>query len=45
MAKLPKFTLSHNKTKERWDLTNDATTKVVKTFEVKSVATKGGAHS
>ena len=42
MAKLPKFTLSHNDKKDRWDLTNDKTDKVVKTFETKSDATAGG---
>lgn len=42
MAKLPKYTLTHNKKKDRWDLTNDRTDKVVKTFETKADATKGG---
>ena len=40
--KLTKFTLSHNSKKEVWDLTNDKTDKVVKTFENKQDATKGG---
>jgi hypothetical protein len=39
---LPKFTLTHNEKKERWDLTNDVTNRTVKTFDVKSEATKGG---
>jgi len=41
-GKLPKFTLSHNDNKDRWDLTNDKTNKVVKTFETKEEATAGG---
>lgn len=41
-SKLPKFTLSHNDKKDRWDLTNDKTDKVVKTFETKSEATASG---
>lgn len=43
MAKLPKYTLSHNDKKDRWDLTNDRTDQVVKTFGTKGAATKGGA--
>lgn len=42
MAKLPKFTLTHNEKKDRWDLTNDKTDKVVKTYETKAEATAGG---
>ncbi len=40
--KLPKFTLAHNNKKDTWDLTNDKTDKIVKTFEHKQDATKGG---
>lgn len=40
--KLPKFTLDYNKKKDRWNLTNDKTDKVVKTFETKGDATAGG---
>jgi hypothetical protein len=40
--KLPKFTLTHNNKKDTWDLTNDKTDKIVKTFENKQDATKGG---
>lgn len=43
MTKLPKFTLSHNETKDRWDLTSDSTDRVVKTFNVKAGATKANA--
>lgn len=42
MANLPKFTLDKNKQKDVWELTNDKTDKVVKTFNTKSVATTGG---
>lgn len=42
MANLPKFTLDKNKQKSVWELTNDKTDKVVKTFNTKSVATTGG---
>lgn len=42
MANLRKFTLDHNEQKDRWDLKNDATNRVVKTFETKSDATAGG---
>jgi hypothetical protein len=43
MANLRKFTLDHNEQKDRWDLKNDVTNRVVKTFETKSDATAGGA--
>lgn len=43
MAKLPKFTLTHNEKKDSWDLTNDKTDKVVKRFATKAEATVGGA--
>lgn len=42
MAKLQKYTLSHDKKNDEWKLTNDKTDKVVKTFENKSDATAGG---
>jgi hypothetical protein len=42
MAKLPKYTLTHNEKKDRWDLTNDATDKTVKSFDNKADATAGG---
>jgi hypothetical protein len=41
-SKLPKYTLSHNDNKNRWDLTNDKTNKVIKAFETKEEATAGG---
>lgn len=40
--KLPKFTLTKNDQKDRWDLVNDATKRVIKSFENKSDATRGG---
>ncbi len=42
MAKLPKYTLKHNKKTEEWDLVQDKTKKLVETFETKQEATKGG---
>lgn len=42
MAKLPKFTLTKNEKKDSWDLVNDKTDKVVKRFDTKTEATKGG---
>lgn len=45
MAKsnLPKFTLEKNERKDRWDLRNDRTDQLVKSFGTKADATKGGA--
>ena len=43
MAKLPKFTLTHDEKKGDWSLKNDATDKTIKRFETKADATKGGA--
>jgi hypothetical protein len=42
MAKLPKFTLEKNEEKKRWDMTNDTTDKLVKSFETKDKATESG---
>lgn len=42
MTKLPKFTLTHNEKKERWDLTKDGASKPSATFGTKTEATKGG---
>ena len=39
---LPKFTLDHDKAKGDWRLTNDATNRIVKRFELKDDAIKGG---
>jgi hypothetical protein len=43
MARLPKYTLEYDEKKDKWPLKNDATDKVVKSFESKADATKGGA--
>ncbi|MCF7843517.1 DUF2188 domain-containing protein [Candidatus Gracilibacteria bacterium] len=43
MSKLIKFTLDKNKQKNVWELTNDKTDKVIKTFDTKAEATAGGA--
>ncbi|MBU4530573.1 MAG: DUF2188 domain-containing protein [Desulfomicrobium sp.] len=43
MAKLPKFTLTHNEKKDRWDLTKDGASRPTATFDKKAEATKGGA--
>ncbi|MFA6294885.1 MAG: DUF2188 domain-containing protein [Candidatus Paceibacterota bacterium] len=42
MSKLTKYTLDFNEKKDKWELTNDKTNKVVKSFETKGVATAGG---
>lgn len=42
MAKLPKYTLEFNEKKHKWDLENDKTDRVIKSFEKKSDATAGG---
>lgn len=41
-TKLPKFTLDHDKSKGDWRLTNDASNRVVRRFETKDEAIKGG---
>ena len=45
MAKpiLPKFTLDYNEKKDRWNLENDKTDRVVKSFVTKADATVRGA--
>jgi hypothetical protein len=42
MARVPKYTLSHDDTKKRWVLKQDGTDQTVKTFGTKAAATKGG---
>lgn len=42
MAKLPKFTASYNDNKEKWQVLNDKTDKVVKTFGTKEDMTARG---
>jgi Uncharacterized protein conserved in bacteria (DUF2188) len=43
MANLRKFTLDHNERTRRWELTDDRSNRVVKTFATKGAATAGGA--
>ena len=43
MPRLPKFTLEKNENRDTWDLRNDKTNELVRRFETKSNATKGGA--
>ncbi|AMA60101.1 hypothetical protein [Bradyrhizobium sp. CCGE-LA001] len=43
MTKLPKYTLSHNDSRDRWELRQDKTHQLVKWFDTKAVATAGGA--
>ena len=42
MAELPKFTLTHNEEKDRWDLKKDGANRPTATFDTKAEATKGG---
>lgn len=42
MDKLPKFTLSFDKVKNNWALENDSTNRIIKRFDTKKDATKGG---
>ncbi len=43
MPKQPTFTLRYNNKSEEWDLRNDKTGKVVRSFPTKDQATKRGA--
>lgn len=42
MGKLSKYTLDYNEKKSKWELENDKTDKIVKTFETKESALAGG---
>ena len=42
MERLPNYTLEFNEKKEKWELENDKTYKVIKTFETKEDATARG---
>ena len=42
MANLPRYTLTYDDARERWALENDKTDRVVRAFETKAEATKGG---
>ena len=42
MAKLARYSLSHDEKKKRWVLKHEGTGQTVKTFGTKAAATKGG---
>ena len=42
MSKLPKYTLEKNEKRDNWELRNDKSDKLVKSFDTKADATKGG---
>jgi hypothetical protein len=42
MAKLPRFSLSHNEKTKKWELKKEGSGQVVKIFSNKAAATKGG---
>jgi hypothetical protein len=42
MAKLARYSLSHDEKKKRWALKHEGTGQTVKTFATKAAATKGG---
>lgn len=42
MGNLPKYTLTKNDDKDRWELKHDRTHEVVKRWDTKAEATKGG---
>ena len=42
MAKLPRYSLSHDDKKKRWELKHEGTGQSVKSFATKAAATKGG---
>ncbi len=42
MAKLPRYSLSHNEKTKKWELKKEGSGEVVKRFASKAAATKGG---
>ncbi|MGH6736394.1 MAG: DUF2188 domain-containing protein [Methyloceanibacter sp.] len=42
MAKLPRYTLSHNDKTKKWELKREGSGEVIKRFATKAAATKGG---
>lgn len=42
MAKLAKYTLTHDERKDDWKLTDDSTDRTVRRFDTKEEATAGG---
>ena len=45
MSRLRKYTLSHNDSRDRWELRQDKTHDLIKSFGTKGDATAGGALS
>lgn len=43
MSRLPKFTLSKDEKRDDWVLRNDGTDRILRRFDTKADATKGGA--
>lgn len=42
MAKLPRYSLTHNEKTKKWELKREGSNQVVKTFASKAAATRGG---
>jgi hypothetical protein len=42
MQTLPKYTLEYDEKKEKWELQKDQTNKIIKRFDTKQKATRGG---
>jgi hypothetical protein len=42
MARLPKFSLTHNDKTKKWELKREGSGEVIKRFKTKAAATKGG---
>ncbi len=42
MAKLPRYSLTHNDKTKKWELKHEGSGEVVKRFKTKAAATKGG---
>ena len=45
MAKLPRYSLIYNDGKKKWELTEDGSSRLVKSFKSKAAAIKGGVLS
>jgi Uncharacterized protein conserved in bacteria (DUF2188) len=42
MAKLPRYSLTHNDKNKKWELKREGSGEVIKRFKTKAAATKGG---
>jgi hypothetical protein len=42
MAKLPRYSLTHNDKTKKWELKKEGSGEVIKRFKTKAAATKGG---